>query len=92
MKIEVVYDEDNLNAKFHCPLCNSDWQFPFTARRVHGKPWPAPETIVTLHLYGAGAEPQRCAKFDVNTEIPRADPDPTSETAVNLEVQVVNTD
>lgn len=69
-EIEVVYNEDQLTAKLRCPLCKTDWEFPFPARRVFQKPFPSPEMMVTLHLYGAGLKPRRCPGFDSGRLIP----------------------
>ena len=61
--IRVKYNEDELSATFTCPLCKTDWKFPFPARQVFGKPQPSPDVIVSLHLYGTGPEPIPCPEF-----------------------------
>ena len=61
-KISVRYDDKDLTAKFDCPFCGQNYRFPYTARKIHDKPWPCPADIVSLHLYGAGYG--QCQEFD----------------------------
>src|ERR1051326_7177860 len=68
-EIEVTYKEDQSSAEFHCPLCNRDGKYPDTARRIYGVPTPPPSQIVIFHLYGCGADPQRCPGFDSSVPI-----------------------
>lgn len=69
--ITVRYEEDRLRASLLCPLCNENWEFPFSAREIFGQPQPSPEIIVALHLYGTGAKQTQCRGFDVGAVIPR---------------------
>src|ERR1043166_6631082 len=68
-EIEVTYEEDESSAEFHCPLCNADWKYPFTARKIYGVPTPPPSQIVVFHLYGCGAQPKPCPGFDFSVPI-----------------------
>jgi len=61
--ITVRYEEDDLRASLHCPLCDQEREFPFPAREVHGSPQPAPKVIVEQHLYGDGVHPTQCQAF-----------------------------
>jgi len=69
-----------------CPLCKKDWVFPFSARQIFGKPYPTPETIVNLHLYGAGKSGV-CDGFDYGNLLPKIER--LEDTTVRLEFEPV---
>lgn len=69
-EIEINYDEDRLRAELNCPLCKSCWVFPFSAQRISGKLNPPPDTMLYLHLYGAGPDPKLCTGFDPLDQVP----------------------
>jgi hypothetical protein len=69
-KITVAYNEEKLKAEFDCPLCGANWEFPFPAQRIFGKPFPTPAQIVILHLYGTGSEVRYCHGFDPFKYVP----------------------
>src|SRR5437899_883177 len=62
--IQIKYTEEELRAELDCPLCKQHWIFPYPARQIFGKPYPSPEQLVSLHLYGCGTSPQYCGGFD----------------------------
>jgi hypothetical protein len=63
-EVPIQYTQGKLRAELDCPLCKQHWVFPFTAREIFGKPYPSPDQLVSLHLYGCGQDAKYCSGFD----------------------------
>jgi hypothetical protein len=63
-EVPIKNTQGKLRAELDCPLCKQHWVFPFTAREIFGKPYPSPDQLVSLHLYGCGQDAKYCSGFD----------------------------